>query len=566
MRKVIDQLWLFKTFGAYFGLLLISFFSFAGEGRGLPSLHYRVELPAANSRNFLIQVEANDFPSAPLACKLPSSCSGRRAPLQINDLALQPANSEPIPIAINNGAFQIDVPVSGSFSFSFRLFPCTNAGQWDFSFCEPQQCLLFARDFAVSLDDDVPSQVEFKFPAGWDLFSQTIVGKKMGFDLLPETDQFFFITSYSMEKILWPRTSLRCVYEEPSNGGTARLLGNLKKQSLCLLEAERVRKNRNLLILFDASSSSRSSNIFSPIPGVMIIPLAEKEKADFSKQLARRRSMAFGLLRIFYPGIAAERKALPDATNLFHYLSWKILLKSGEIDREDFLELMAEGIHLSSAHKITKPTIQTTSESEVVDPIQSVRLEGISRYFLMDLWLECFGRQNRNLVDLLAKIKTEDVEEQEKSVPWIEQFRKERRAGHYAEILFGDTPVPLKDLLQPFGLILFQRNIPSFAFQLSESCTVEKTYDVQPSGIKLGDRILNIEKDSLYSPLELLKLRSIYIPGQTVNLTVERNGIILKIPYRLAPTLYARLEPNRLADSDKLERVDKFLAKAKVEP
>lgn len=555
-----------KTFGAYFGLLLISLFSFAQEGEGLSSLHYRVELPAANSRNILIQVEAIDFPSDPLTGKLPFSCLGKRPALQVNDFVLKPVNSEPVPIVLNDGTFQIDVPVSGSFSFSFQLIPRTNAGQWDYSFCEPRQCLLFARDFVISLADKIPSQVEFKFPAGWDLFSQTVAGKKSGFELFPDTDQFFFITSHSMEKILWPRMNLHCVYIETSNEQTALLLAELKKQSLCLQEAERVRKNRNLLLLFEGSSPSRTFGIFSPIQGVMIIQLAEKEKADYSRQLARRRNLALELSRIFYPGIESERDTFPDSVNLFHYLSWKILLKSGEIDREDFLELVAEGIRLSLARKNVKPAIQTASETEAVDPIQSVRVEGISRYFLMDLWLECFGRQNRNLADLLSKIKAEGGDEQGKSVPWLEQFRKEKRAAHYAEILFGDAPVPLKDILRPFGLIFFQRNIPAFEFQLSESCMVEKITGIEPSGIRLGDRILAIERDPLYSPLEILKLRSIYIPGQTVNLTVERNGIILKIPYRLAPSFYSRLELNRLADSDKLERVDKFLAKAKAEP
>jgi hypothetical protein len=425
---------------------------------------------------------------------------------------------------------------------------------------------LFARDFAVSFADEVTSQVEFKWPEGWEYYSQTTAEKKGKFELLPDVDHFFYATSRLVEKILWPRLNLRCVYSESSNEETDLILGDLKKQYFSLQEEERVRKNRNLLLLFEGFKPLPSPDIFSPLQNILVIQLQEHETGDYSRRLARKRSLAYALAGFFYPEIESAKALAPDSANLFHYLSWKNLLKCGDISREDFLERMAEGIHLSSGRKNAKPAFQTASANEAIDPIQSVLVEGLSRYFLMDLWLECFGRQNKNLPDLLSKMRAADLEEPDFSVPWIQQFQQERKAGHYAQILFGDAPVPVKDLLQPFGLILFQRNIPSFLFLLSEACLVEKITENRPSELKLGDRIVAIEGDPLYSPVDLPKLRSIYNSGQTANLTVERNGLILKIPYRLMPTYYSRLELNRLADSDKLEKVDKFLAKAKIEP
>ena len=79
--------------------------------------------------------------------------------------------------------------------------------------------------------------------------------------------------------------------------------------------------------------------------------------------------------------------------------------------------------------------------------------------------------------------------------------------------------------------------------------------------LQLGDRILAVNQNPLLEPTDLLKLRGWLRAGENVTLTVERNGIVLKFQERLATTNYCRLAANGLADSDKQQRLERFLAK-----
>jgi hypothetical protein len=79
--------------------------------------------------------------------------------------------------------------------------------------------------------------------------------------------------------------------------------------------------------------------------------------------------------------------------------------------------------------------------------------------------------------------------------------------------------------------------------------------------LHLGDRILAVNQNPLLEPADLLKLNASLRAGEDVTLTVERDGIILKLKERLGGMNYCRLAANGLADSDKQQKLERFLAR-----
>jgi hypothetical protein len=257
--------------------------------------------------------------------------------------------------------------------------------------------------------------------------------------------------------------------------------------------------------------------------------------------------------------------------SLVEYLTWKTILKTGSLSRRKFLEKMAQGFRgapqevatdlvASSAQSVWLGSWKVESLSD-----SAVRLRGPLTFFLIDLALVFYGKEYHSIEELLQNCVSADGKSTKEQVDIFKILQSEQEVNRIAELLLGGSArIDVAKVLRPFGLILVRTELPSFDFQLSESFQVThlgKGIAPVKTGLRLGDRIVALNGTLLVRPSDLFKLRSVLQPGEEVTLTVERNGANVILTEVLEPEVYLRLEPNKLADSDKQERLGHFLAK-----
>jgi len=443
--------------------------------------------------------------------------------------------------------------------------PATQTVCLEDSISEEGFCFLRARQFLLSTEEDCETDIEFKLPAGWTAYTQTLPFRGRQFEILLDADQGFYLSPASFEKRSWNGLDLLCLFQETSKSQADRILDVLKRQSGYLLGTGRIKKNKNLLLLFSRPVKGNPGEICSPTSGLMTVPMGDKAENKESLAVAEQRKLAAALCRALYPQLAGNSNR-DESQTLANYLSWKFLLKDKLISPEEFLETITAGGRVGTANTGLPLSRLESTPNGMNQPDLLVHVEGLTRYFLMDLWLESFGRDSKSLSDLLNKLNGENLEKKTTLLPWQIQFRKERRVGRFEEQLFSGQLISEKDLLRPFGLIYLERLIPRFEFQLSETGVVEKLENGENGLLHLGDRLLAVNTYPIHVYYDLIRARCFLAPGQMVNLTVERNGTILNLNYRLGQERYARFELNRLSDMDKLERMVRFLGKGKSEP
>ena len=115
--------------------------------------------------------------------------------------------------------------------------------------------------------------------------------------------------------------------------------------------------------------------------------------------------------------------------------------------------------------------------------------------------------------------------------------------------------------LKPFGLVFEMRDLPDLSIDLNENFQVErirKKGEGTSGALLVGDKIMAIGDTRILRPIDLIKCRSAMHPGDEITLVVERSGVVQKIKQRVGRETFVRLEPNRLSDSDKQEKLEAF--------
>jgi hypothetical protein len=554
-----------KFFAIFLGLIFIILPPFAGMGLAAGILHYQVDSSQPGTKSLVVRIEADSFPPGPLTFKLPVLHSRKRGSVALRNFTFSSGATENTHLKTENGSLLVEVPLSGAFVLSYQFIPATQTVCLEDSISEAGFCFLRARQFVLSTDEDCDADIEFKLPAGWKAYLQTPPFMGRQFEVLPEADQGFYLSPCSFEKRSWNGLDMLCLFQETSKSQVDPILDVLKRQSGYLLGTGRIKKNKSLLLLFSRPVKGIPAEICSPALGLIAIPVGNKAENSESLPVAMQQKLATTLCQALYPQLAGNSNR-EESQKLASYLSWKLMLKDNRISPEEFLETITEGGRAGTASTGLPLSRSDSAPNGMNQDDLLIHVEGITRYFLMDLWLESFGRDSKSLSDLLTKSNSVNLEKKTALLPWQIQFRKERRVGRFEEQLFSGQLVSAKDLLRPFGLVFLERLIPRFEFQLSETGAVEKSEDGGNGLLHLGDRLLAVNTYPIHVCFDLIRARCFLAPNQMVNLTVERNGTILNLNYRMGLERYARFELNRLSDMDKLERMVRFLGKGKSEP
>jgi hypothetical protein len=271
--------------------------------------------------------------------------------------------------------------------------------------------------------------------------------------------------------------------------------------------------------------------------------------------------MARGLARLYFPAIANFSVALgPD--RLIEYLALKALLKTGVIGKGEFLEVLAADLwstfgEASESQPGPRPNAKTPRAVTTLPP--RPRCNGL----LLDLALSFYGDTAQSLDAFLSNGFPASTTEPLTEIELRKKLRQEQQA---ATVLKGvwqiEAAQQIGDLLRPFALLFDRRELPAFDFALNETFQIAQLggHTLGSSMLETGDRILAINNHRLVLPDDLLKCRSRLTPGQEVQLDVERRSVPLRVTQRVAKEVMLRLEVNKLADSDKQQKLERFLS------
>jgi hypothetical protein len=263
---------------------------------------------------------------------------------------------------------------------------------------------------------------------------------------------------------------------------------------------------------------------------------------------------------MYFPSIEKFSPALgPD--RLIDYLALKACLKTGGLGRAEFLDSLASELWtlFGESAEAGRPHTNSKTTRAAAPLPPRVRCSGL----LLDLAFTFYGDTHRSLDAFLSN---EFAGLTAEPTPETELRRRLRREQPVAAALAGiwqaEDPPKLSELLRPFGLLFDRQELPAFDFQLNETFQIAQlARQTQSAGIlELGDRVLAINNHRLVLPDDLLKCRSRLVPGQEVQLDIERRNLPLRLTQRVAKEVVMKLEINKLADADKQQKLEEFLS------
>jgi hypothetical protein len=182
---------------------------------------------------------------------------------------------------------------------------------------------------------------------------------------------------------------------------------------------------------------------------------------------------------------------------------------------------------------------------------------------LLDLALSFYGDTILSLDALLASGFAASSAEPITEADLRKRLRQEQQAAAaLTGVWQSEETQRIGDLLRPFALLFDRRELPAFDFQLNETFQIAQLggHTQESTMLETGDRILAINNHRLVLPDDLLKCRSRLTPGQEIQLDVERRSLPLRLTQRVAKEVMLKLEINKLADADKQQKLERFLA------
>ena len=185
--------------------------------------------------------------------------------------------------------------------------------------------------------------------------------------------------------------------------------------------------------------------------------------------------------------------------------------------------------------------------------------------FLIDLSLSFNPTRVVSIFDFIKDIYRSARESDTIESELLKRSQTEKGYRNLLKFLEGDFgPEISSELLKPYGLLLVRSEMPRLGFSLSESFRVIRLAKQEAnsrSSIKIGDRLIAIDGFHLVRPEDLIKARSLLGNDLQAIITLERDGIPLKVKENLGREVLLKLELNALADADKKERLESFLLK-----
>ncbi len=478
-----------------------------------------------------------------------------RKPVGSLNLITPDGESKRLKASTNEFHFRNDFDEAVEVSYQLRSDSLGNLGRS--TYLDGKRCLLNSWDaFLVPSTDNVGVKVSFVLPKGWVVVTLATPAVPDSYEVSSQKQTFFYLGEATEFRERINNCAVSMAVEEGHPAAGRDTWRQAKKQISYLQNLAGDWKPRSLfIILFNAIESGgrtlpvslRNGNVIFLIPSESSERMADHGIPDL--QLAEK------LVAYFFPGV----RRLDESTiqgSLVAYLAMKTCLKTGGMSSTEFLEEISRGLG-EDLPVSSFGSAAALLELEPTSTAYSSRDRQLFGLFVIDLVLAFQGRQGSTLIEVVENLLRESRRTEA-------DFLKDLTAEGAVTLSDG---LQLADLLKPFGLVIRRIAVPSFGFDLSETFQVDRVEQRAKrgvAGIQLGDRILAINQSRLLEPVDFLKLRGLLRAPDDVILTIERNGTILRLKEKMTWTSYRQLAVNGLADADKRQKLDQFLAREVV--
>ena len=432
------------------------------------------------------------------------------------------------------------------------------------SFGDRKRCLIYASDLLLGFGDrEVRTGISFELPPAWIVLANTKNTAKGRFVVGGKQDVVFYLGAAAGEQRAYGNIELTLVFEPGWADFKEKIIGIVQRQILfhektfpdppigplfiAFLESNQKAGGLKILALENTSGVLASAS-----PAVL-------KAAGFEETL--RREVSIGLLQCFFPSLRNSKESTAESF-ILEYLLLKTDLKTGVLPKELFLQTIAVGFGMTSEAGSQSPKRTNALSQKAVARVALDKEEKISNLFLLDLLLGFYGRSTNSLEKLLRmkanSVVFEKIVEGDppRSLLPDSGFLMQQR------IVFpkGDAD-NFSKRLKPFGLVFEMKELGGWSFDLNENFQVErikKLGEGDDRGLWVGDKIIAINDKRILRPVDIVKCRSEIRPGDEITLLIERSGEVQKIKQRMGRETFVRLEPNRLSDLDKQEKLATF--------
>jgi len=483
---------------------------------------------------------------------------------RINSLSLLMADGKSRRIWIKKSRFRFESDSVDGVQISYQLKGDTIANLGKSSYVDEGRCLLGSSDaFLVPEGARATIKVSFLLPEKWKVVTlATPIGPDR-YEVASRKHVFFYLGEARgiSERINNCAVTLAVEADWPMS--SRYIQHEIRNQVLYLQSVAEEWKPRALLVVFlSPQVSPNPPQTVSVRKGDTIFLVRTRSQPEEPLDLSNWRIQLAEKLLNYFLSVARKSPEVPLQESLATYLAMKTCLKTGSMSQAEFLENISRGLQEDLNAESSAMMIDRSRKPR--EPVSKLRQ--VLNFFIVDLALAFEGRKGRAMIGVLQKSLQESLQESRRAEG--DSLKKVAGEGSLdrleAELSSRAGSDELAELLRPYGLILERIEMPHLSFELSETFQVshvDRRLKGRLSGLQLGDRILGVNQNLLLGPTDLLKLRGSLSVGEDVILTVERDGVILKLKERLEGMSYCRLATNGLADSDKQQKLESFLAR-----
>lgn len=544
-------------------LLCVSFLPELTSAKpGSVQLHYTVDVSQPANQFLKIQAKIEGLPEGFTTITFPGSRHSISS--RISQVGWQSEDGEVSALTLEDGRFVVDGSSPEPVKLVFQLRSETFQRLDRSTYLDRDRCLFHPQDVLLQVENQDPSvTLSFVLPEDWTVVIPARPAKDGRFSIEAKTmaTPFYLGTAESAHD---DSNGLVWMAIEPGWPSPSELLSLLRQQ---IRHREKFARNpgaRPLLAVFLTPSQSGTNNklvahggpqllALQGVPGLTETPLHNRKV---------QQAMALGLARTYFPTLANFSPAL-GPHRLVDYLALKACLKTGVVGRAEFLDALASDLWATfgeSPPTPARPQPKSKTTRATVPPTPRIRCNGL----LLDLALTFFGEANPSLDAFLSSgfggLTAEPISEAELR----KRLRQEPQvAAALTGIWQAEDPKKIGELLRPFGLLFDRQELPTFDFLLNETFQIAhfvRHTQATTEALELGDRILAINNHRLVLPDDLLKCRSRLLPGQEIQMDIERRNLPLRLTQRVATEAMLKLEINKLADADKQQKLEQFLS------
>ena len=429
------------------------------------------------------------------------------------------------------------------------------------SYGDGKRCIIYASDFLLGFGEyQTRVGISFDLPAAWVAAANAKSTGKGLFVINGRDDVVFYLGTAAGQQIAFGQTVVSLAVEPGWEKVQEKIVNSFRRQITYWEKTSKDAEIDFLLIsLIDSGKNGGDLKVVTLGNSSGFVASASPaylKAADFGEVFEREASKS--LIQCFFPSLRNSKESASESI-ILEYLLLKTDMKLGVLPKEEFLQRIAVGLGKTSEEGTRSQKRPNVLSQKALSRVIQSKEEKLSNLFLLDLLLGFYGRSTTSLEQLIhSKMNSVVFEKIVEGDPPRNLFRDSGFLVQQKVVFPKGEPEDISKRLKPFGLVFEIRELADLSFDLNENFQIEQIRNRDGKALMVGDKIIAIDGQKILSPVDLIKCRSEIHPGAEITLLIERSGEIQKIKLQVGREKFVRLEPNRLSDLDKQEKLEAF--------